>query len=262
VQAAATTTAGQRSVHVTGRFSVTEPSAEGGVSSVSSKVSADLRQQPVYGDLHLSGLQVGSTSIGSAEELVTPQAFYLKAPAVASAVGTPWIEVRTSALAAATGVDFSQLTQQAQQVEPDQYVRQLLVADDLHRVGSATVESVATTHYAGVVSLQQLYTRLPTMFDQQARARLQALGLTGEHLDVWVDGQGLVRRVVEVSIGGSGRTLVRENLSRYGESVPSHVPPSRLVTDESGALSGASPGATGPATTAAPPTPGSTTPSA
>jgi hypothetical protein len=90
---------------------------------------------------------------------------------------------------------------QGQGADPSATLEQLRALGSIEEVGTEEVRGVATTHYAGDV-------RLGDAFDQLDEAQRQAMaGLYGGDLDavadltipidVWVDGSGLVRRVVQ-----------------------------------------------------------------
>ena len=102
------------------------------------------------------------------------------------------------------GIDLDSLMQN-QGVDPSATLDQLKALDSIEEVGTEEVRGVATTHYTGEV-------RLGDAFDELDETQRDAVaGLYGGDLDaaadmvvpfdVWVDEDGLVRRIVQ-SISG------------------------------------------------------------
>ncbi len=126
------------------------------------------------------------------------------------------------------------------------------VTDDLREVGTETIDGVETTHYAGTLDLQKAMEQVPESERaelEQSYGALQAqLGGFTLPFDVWVDGDGLVRRVeftFDFSNLGAGlapsgtpipgmqdfKMVMTMDLYDYGVPVDIQIPPADQVSD-------------------------------
>jgi hypothetical protein len=136
---------------------------------------------------------------GAIEERIVSGVVYTKMPAgVLRAAGLPaavrWLSLDPKH---AAGADPSALSQS--QVDPaGQLAFLAAVSDDVRTIGDEPVRSVATTHYAATID---------GVLDSRGDARMTALraklaqlrsaiGARGLALDVWLDRDGRVRRIV------------------------------------------------------------------
>jgi hypothetical protein len=156
---------------------------------------------------------------------------YLNPGSLASQLpgGKQWIELDLSKLGKSAGVDLSKLMSGAQFQPGD--ILSLLKAEGatVHKVGSATIDGTATTHYRVSVDLakalqQDGLTSNPAL--AAAAARVKAV--SG---NVWIGKDGLLRRV-QVAYGhAKAHVALTLNLSDYGAHVAIAAPPSGSVYD-------------------------------
>jgi len=159
---------------------------------------------------------------------------YMRLGVLASQIpgGKPWLKLDLSSLGKSAGLDFGKLLS-GSQLQPTDLLGMLRgEGAKVRKLGSATVNGAATTHYRVTVDV--------------ARA-LQAKGLTSPLLqsfaaqmpklpeDVWIGRDGLVRRVaIAYSFAPAGKPLrmrMTMNLSHYGAHVRIAAPPSGDVFD-------------------------------
>jgi hypothetical protein len=136
---------------------------------------------------------------GAVEERIVGGVVYTKMPAeILRAAGLPatvrWLSLDPND---AAGADPSALSQS--QVDPaGQLAFLAAVSDDVRTIGDEPVRGVATTHYAATID---------RVLDSRGEARMTALrtklaqlrstvGARGLALDVWLDHDGRVRRIV------------------------------------------------------------------
>jgi hypothetical protein len=110
-------------------------------------------------------------------------------------------------------------------------------------VGSEEVRGVPTTHYRATVRLSDALAEVPAAHRRQVEAAFEQLGDAEVPVDVWVDGDGLPRRIrmdmgaeLGPMVGGKGPATMTLDLFGYGEPVEIHVPPADQVTPASEVL--------------------------
>src|SRR5262249_12111276 len=134
------------------------------------------------------------------------------------------------------------------QADPTQFLDYLRASSGgVTTVGTETLDEVSTTHYRASLQLSQILDHLPDSQRAAAQSALEQLGNGGAvPVDVWVDGQGRVRRV-QMSMTASGPTttgtasasgLVTIDFTSYGPVPPVVPPPASEVFDASSELAG------------------------
>jgi hypothetical protein len=154
-------------------------------------------------------------------------AIYVKLPAALTASlptsGKQWIEVDLSKLASVPGL--SSLAGNPTASDPKQILQSLRsVSDSVVDEGPNRVGGVATTHYHAQLSFSHLADALPSAERGAATKALsalqQALPTDGLPVDVWIDAQHHIRRVVMTldlnAPAGSLQETVTVDLDHYG----------------------------------------------
>jgi hypothetical protein len=184
---------------------------------------------------------------------------YLKFPLLSAFLpdAKPWIKLDPATLGENAGLDLSQL-QQLGQSDPSQLLDYLkATSEGVEEVGVEQVDGVETTHYRGTIQLDKVADQVPPEQQEQVRAAIEKLveqaGTTEIPVDVWVDGDGLVRKLeltytASVQVPGSdpeeAESVVTMEFSDFGTAVEIEPPPADQVTDlaeltQAGSSSGA-----------------------
>jgi hypothetical protein len=194
------------------------------------------------GDTHRASIQV-STSGGVAsgvpdftiDEVVDDGDLYIKSPQLGQAFGASgtWMLIKSEAFGnllqsaggAGAGLSASP-TSQLDALED--------ASDQVTEVGPEQIEGVETTHYAAVIDMGKLADALKEQvsgaFGDLIDKSLEQI--SNQTVDVWIDGQGLVRRETSsASMGGLGNFTMTMNLTDYGIRPNIEVPPSSEVFD-------------------------------
>ena len=129
----------------------------------------------------VSGLKVAGTSVGRTTVLVTDKTVYLKLPSLASVLHKQWAKISLKGPTSVGGADLGQYANQAQQLQPGQYLRLLTTSVNVKAVGTATIDGVATKHYSGSVDLQKALAQLPNVPGDLDQARHQRGHQGGPH---------------------------------------------------------------------------------
>ena len=164
---------------------------------------------------------------------------YYHLPAGTLPAGKEWMRIDVRTLADASGVDFQQLAQ-ASQSDPAQYLRWLQAAgDEVEEVGEATVRGVEATQYGASVDLADLAGAVDPEVREATRLWAEALreqlGVDEVPTDVWIDEDGLVRRIrqrYDLRVGERKvRTEIAMELFDFGVEVDVEAPPADAVVD-------------------------------
>jgi len=184
----------------------------------------------VIGQLNLDVLTLGNT-----EYLKVPSQLSTRLPAI-----KPWVEINLAQVGKASGIPgIGSLLGGTNTVNPAQFLEYLraVSASGVHKVGAATVDGIATTHYQATLDLDKAPSLLPAAERAQATQAVAALEkLTGLHelpVNVWVDSANLVRRMtLDYTEHVSGQTVtgdVQLDFTSYGaQPVPSAPPASEV----------------------------------
>ncbi len=149
----------------------------------------------------------------SMQEVVDGTNVYISSPALMGQLpgAKKWMSVDVSKAGKAMGVDVSDYSSQS----PQSVLEQLKATGGVSTVGTESLDGVKTTHYRATVDpakVEKLYKKL---------AKFKP---TYEPVDVWIDGQGLVRRMhMSYTVQGS-TTDMTASFSKYGEPVSVTVP--------------------------------------
>ena len=190
---------------------------------------------------------LGSSTLGI-QEILDDTTVYLKVPPrLAGAMGLggkPWGKVDLASVASAAGIPgLSTLASNPTSSDPSQLLRYLRATSrGVTTIGSASVDGFQTTHYRAQIQLDRVPDVFPPASRSQARQTISALErLTHVHalpVDVWIDGQHLVRRMqlsLNENIAGQPlSTTMRIDIPEYGAQAPPQPPPASQVTNLTG----------------------------
>jgi hypothetical protein len=168
---------------------------------------------------------------------------YLRIPMLQGLTGTSgWLSATPEELDAAGG----SLGIAGTSGDPSQLLDTLRgVAGEVEEVGAEEVRGVATTRYHATVDLADAIEQAPEAQREELQAMLDELGsdVATIPVDVWVDGDGLARRLVmdfgdlaAQAMGVDGSATVTLELFDYGEDVTIEIPDPSEVTPIGGLL--------------------------
>jgi len=158
--------------------------------------------QTIRGDglMDLGGKRFAMTmqlpGAGQMEMRYLGQVIYLHLPAGARTglpSGKPWLKLDLGRLLQRRGIDLSSL-QSTTGGNPSDTIQQLRGAGDVRKVGTETVRGVSTTHYEATVDLRRAMAKLPPNGRASLQRLIKATGRPTIPVDVWIDGQGRLRR--------------------------------------------------------------------
>jgi hypothetical protein len=142
--------------------------------------------------------------------------------------GMSWVKLDVTKLGKSAGVDLSKLMT-GSQLQPADLLSMLKAEGaKIHEVGAATIDGVATTRYRVTVdtakALQSKGLSGPLLSDVAAKMKT----VSG---NVWIDKDGLLRRVTLHYKASGPRIAMQMDLFDYGTHVTIAAPPSDKVFD-------------------------------
>jgi hypothetical protein len=169
---------------------------------------------------------------------------YIRFPAVGEQLpdGKTWIRAKEGEKTAAGSFDFEEFEGIAKS-DPRELLDALrAVSSEVETVGSEELRGAQTTHYRAIIDPAELSSLSPsasseteTLVDQLTSQS----GLGPIPVDVWLDGTGLVRKLVmafeatDASTSQSSAVSLSFELWDYGEKVEIPLPPASEVVDAS-----------------------------
>jgi hypothetical protein len=166
------------------------------------------------------------------DTIVSGDVFYMRSPVFASAVGgdKQWIKLDLGTVSAQRGLDLSGLLDASP--TPTNALAYLGGAVDVERVGAESVRGVASTHYKVNADLRRAVDRAEDG-DRKALQRVVAqTGIRKLPLDVWLDGNGYIRKVSYDEHSGRRQAAhVAIELHDFSSPVTIAPPPSGSVVD-------------------------------
>jgi hypothetical protein len=160
---------------------------------------------------------------------------YMRLPALSKTLpgGKPWVKIDLNNLGSVDNVDITTLLQSAGQQDPTEALDVLQSVGDVKQAGSEQVDGVDTMHYTGTIDPQKVAGKLN---DATLGAVLAASGAPSIPVDVWIDGDGYVRKFQE-SVKGTNATMsIAATMSDFGAKVDVTPPPADQTTDLSALL--------------------------
>jgi hypothetical protein len=190
-----------------------------------------------YGDVLSAAGQSGN---GEMEILTKGNMYYIKWPLFSKAVSasTPWVSFDITKLDEISGIDVSSL-RTVNQGDPSQTLVYLKAAGTVEDQGTEDVGGVPTTKYHAVIDLDRIAGLAPADKRAAVRSSVKSLketyGINKLPLDVWMDEQGLPRKLfyeIAATVQGQKvKTALTMNLSDYGVDVNVQPPAASQVTD-------------------------------
>jgi hypothetical protein len=191
--------------------------------------------------MDFSGLPAQLTQNGSTAEFVlADKVMYLKMPFLSGMLpgGKQWMKIDLSAAAKQAGTSLGSFGQ----LDPQQWLQQLLASSDTQKLGTETVQGEQMTHYRTTVDPSKLTTNVPAAQRAAVRKAMKQIGMSTIPVDVWVDDNGLLRREsVSLTFGQGLQNASMKmtfDMHDFGEQVNVEVPPAGQVFDAMSALKG------------------------
>jgi hypothetical protein len=217
------------------------------------EMTMDLSQVPGMSAL-------GGGSGGQVQMVFLYPIVYMNMPFLAGKLpeGKTWMKLDVTKALQAAGVNAASLSS-PNQSDPTQFLQYLRASSGgVLRLGSDTIDGVATTHYRASLQLSRVLEHLSGDEQAMVKGAIEKLGSAGAiPVDAWVDAQGRLRRM-QLAIDGLGAggaagaaassvsMSITIDFKSYGPGPAIVAPPASQVFDASAlAASGVNSGAGG-----------------
>jgi hypothetical protein len=184
------------------------------------------RQLHMQLTLPASVLGAGGTGNAQLELVSSDKAYYLRGGPFEQFAPGKWVKVKSDDPTFNLG-----------QNDPSQMLEYLRATSNVDEVGKDTVHGVDTTHYSARLQLDKVADRVSTDAAKALKQATKTLGTKELPMDVWVDANGLVRRVKMDWHPKGGSLVMSLDLFDFGD-VNIHVPASSDTVDLSNMLGG------------------------
>ena len=177
--------------------------------------------------MDMSGLAGGQIA-GEMEMIFDELLIYMKFPSEIM----QGIKVDLAMMGEQDAFDLQQIMQLSG-TDPSQSLDLLRAAGtDFREVGEEDVRGVATTHYEGTVDLEKVAEQVPEEARESYRRLMELSGQTEIPMEVWIDEDGLTRRVRYEQTLGDGTTMdLTQEYFDFGVEVDVEPPPDEDVLD-------------------------------
>jgi len=184
------------------------------------------KQMHMQLSLPASMLGAGGTGKAKLDVVSASNTYYLHGGPFEQIAPGKWVKVKST-----------DPTFQLGQNDPSQMLQYLRATSNVDEVGKDTVRGVDTTHYAARLQLDRVADKVSPDAARALKQATKTLGTKEIPLDVWVDGDGLVRRVRMDWHPKGGSFVMALDLFDFGD-VHVDVPADSETVDLSNMLGG------------------------
>jgi hypothetical protein len=214
--------------------------------SITMKLSSEGRDLEIGGagvttaDGKQGKITLGVGSLGSLEERITPEGFYMDFGGISKLAaelpaGKRWVFFSYDAMSKQTGTDLRSLVEQSQSSTPNQGLAYLqATSGDVTKVGDDEVGNQHATHYRTTIDYEKFANEKLADAKPEVRDRIAALGKVPA--DVWINDSDRVVKThyaIDASAFGarSGTADMTMVITGFDDPVDVHAPPADETID-------------------------------
>ena len=203
--------------------------ADGG--SLQAKGTIEESQKPsLFADMDFTSFTAEGQSIpGGIEEIITPSGLYMRMKTLSVLTGKDWVKIPSSEFSAASGLDLSQLLQQAQNTNPLVQTQMLAGATDVRTAGTSVLGGVTVTEYTGTYPMAAAIARLPAGERAKVSQLVEANGIASVDFKVWLDDQHQVHKMIITEQGSTFNETLTMNVTSINQPLNTTLPPASDV---------------------------------
>lgn len=208
--------------------------SEGVIDFASSRQHATMTSEGDGGQAELMAAEVGDMEMISEGFVV-----YFKSKLFQSMIpgSEEWLKLDLQAAGEKAGLDLGSLTQFGSN-DPAEQLKYLKGVEGVEEAGTEVVRGVETTHYTGTASFEALKEELDDAGDETIDRVQEMMGIDDFDVDVWLDPDGIARRMTYVydvipvgTTPAEGTWTFTLDYYDFGTEVDIELPPKEEVTD-------------------------------
>jgi hypothetical protein len=155
--------------------------------------------------------------------------------------GKTWMKADIVEMGKAYGLDLDRM-KETKQSDPGQMLAYLKSAVGVRKIGTDLVRREIATHYSTVVKAETIVEQAPRDQQKAMRKFLRLMGIKTYPVDIWVDRDGVVRRLAieleyKLPDGEYVKMKVSEEYYDFGVEANIEAPPAKRVLDVTPRLS-------------------------
>ena len=194
----------------------------------------------LFADMNFTSFTAeGQSMPGGIEEIITPGGLYMRMSSLSQLTGKHWVKIPSSEFSAASGLNLSQLLQQAQNTNPLVQTQLLAGATDVRTVGTSVLNGVTVTEYSGTYPMTAAIARLPASERAKVSQLVEQEGIASVDFKVWLDNQHQVHKMIITEQGSMLSETLTMTVNSINQPLNTAVPPaSDVASMPAGALKG------------------------
>lgn len=175
--------------------------------------------------------------LGSITTVIDGTQVYMRMPFLENSApdSKPWLRIDVEQVAKEQGLAVDSLLQLGRSGDANETLGYLRAVAGVEEIGTHEVRGVPATHYSAVVELH----KVPDVSPEESRERIQAaidrlIAMTGKStqpIDVWIDADGLVRKLSLEQGSPTSTTRTTIELYDFNSGVKIDVPPADQVSE-------------------------------
>jgi hypothetical protein len=160
---------------------------------------------------------------------------YMRFPLLEGQHGKTWLKADIVEIGKAYGLDLDRM-KETKRSDPGSMLDYLKSAVGVRKIGTDLVRREITTHYSTVVKAETIVEQSPPDQQKAMRRFLRLMGIKTYPVDIWVDRDGVVRRLAieleyKLPDGEYVKMKVSEEYFDFGVEANIEAPPAKRVLD-------------------------------
>jgi hypothetical protein len=209
-------------------FSMNATSSGG---AMNAKGTIEESEKPsLFADMNFTSFTAeGSSMPGGIEEIITPSDLYIRMQSLSGLTGKDWVKIPSSEFSAASGLDLTQLLQQAQNTNPLVQTQMLAGATDVAAAGTSVLGGVTVTEYTGTYPMTAAIAGLPASERAKVSQLVEQEGIASVDFKVWLDDQHQVHKMIINEQGSTFSETLTMSVTSINQPLNTTLPPASEV---------------------------------
>jgi hypothetical protein len=185
----------------------------------------------LFADMNFTSFTAEGQSIpGGIEEIITSSDLYMRMSSLSQLTGKAWVKIPSSEFSAASGLNLTQLLQQAENSNPLVQTQLLAGATDVRTAGTSVLNGVPVTEYTGTYPMTTAIAHLPASERTQVSQLVEQEGIASVDFKVWLDDQHQVHKMIITEQGSTFSETLTMSVTSINQPLNTTLPPASDTT--------------------------------